>query len=462
MTIRTRLIILGTCAVLFLVFAPYIVLYSLGYRVDFTNMRLRGTGGIYVYAVPEPSSILIDSKPAEKAKLFSTAVFMQNMMPGSQNVLIKKDGYYDYQKNLLVEEKEVAKLEDVILFKQNVEFTALKNSVNYLFTSLDGNKLLTAKVTARKIDFEILDLKNNQNQTVSLPVTNGKVSNIIWAQNTTKVILKISNAYYLLDTSTAKPTVTALPLLTGVNKINFNPQDTDQILFVKNKNLYISAKTLPVVKDVVAYTIEGQSITWLSYDGFLYQSDVTQTQVNKISEKAFGVKTDASYEIRMISGVTFLKENNALFSLHKDLKTFQTFYDNVKNMANSPDNQKILYYKDHQILISSVEKDHQDKILLNTYTDTIDDCYWLNDHYLVITTGNRIAISEIDNRGNINKVTLPETITDDGATPQTKSVLTTNQQIITMKNPKTFFHWQDKKLYVLSEGNLIVSEKLIP
>src|SRR3989344_2518481 len=396
MTIRTRLIILGTCAVLFLVFAPYIVLYSLGYRVDFTNMRLRGTGGIYVYAVPEPSSILIDSKPAEKAKLFSTAVFMQNMMPGSHNVLIKKDGYYDYQKNLLVEEKEVAKLEDVILFKQNVEFTALKNSVNYLFTSLDGNKLLTAKV-----------------------------------------ILKISNAYYLLDTSTAKPTVTALPLLTGVNKINFNPQDTDQILFVKNKNLYISAKTLPVVKDVVAYTIEGQSITWLSYDGFLYQSDVTQTQVNKISEKAFGVKTDASYEIRMISGVTFLKENNALFSLQKDLKTFQTFYDNVKNMANSPDNQKILYHNDHQILISSVEKDHQDKILLNTYTDTIDDCYWLNDHYLVITTGNRIAISEIDNRGNINKVTLPETITVDGATPQTKSVLTTNQQIITMKNPKT-------------------------
>lgn len=415
-----------------------------------------------MYAVPEPSSITIDSKPAKKTGLFSSAVFMQNMMPGLHNVLIKKEGYYDYQKNLSVEEKEVTKLEDVILFKQNVEFTALKNDVSYLSVSPDGNKLLTAKITAKKIDFEIVDLGNNQKQTASLPIVSAKISDVIWAQNTTKIILKISNVYYLLDASDTKPTISPLPLLVGANKISFNPQNSDQAFFVKNKNLYIDTKTLPIIKDVVAYTIEGQSVTWLSYDGFLYQNDIAQPQINKISTKAFDISKDASYEIKIVNGITFLKVDSALFFLHKDLKTFQVFYDSVKNMASSPDSQKILYFNDHQILISSAEKNHQDKILLDTYVDIISDCYWLNNNYLVITTGNKITISEIDRRGNINKIALPETLATNTVPTEKENDAIASQQTITLKSPETFFHWQDKKIYILSEGNLVVSEKLVP
>ena len=53
-----------------------------------------------------------------KTSRFDNSVFVQNMLPGPHQILVKKDGYYDYQKNLEVIENQVAKLEHVILFKK--------------------------------------------------------------------------------------------------------------------------------------------------------------------------------------------------------------------------------------------------------------------------------------------------------------------------------------------------------
>lgn len=465
MKIKTRLIILGSCAALFLILAPWIVLYSLGYRVDFANMKLRGTGGIYVYAVPEPLSISIDSKLAEKTGLFSSAVFMQNIMPGLHSVLIKKEGYYDYQKNLEVQEKEVAKLENVILFKQKIDFTLLENNIGYFSPSPGKNTMLIAKLEKSNINFEIINVNNGQKKTASLAIVNGKISNVAWSDNATKVLLKINSSYYVLDATGAKPTITALPLLTGASQINFNPQKSDELFFIKGRDFYSNLKIPPIIEDVATYSLSGANITWLSYDGFLYQGDVTGAQPSTISAKAFEIKEGASYQVETINGITFLKENGGLFFLNKDFKTFQLFYDKVTDMKSSPDNQKILYVNDHQIIISSSEHNHQDKILLDVYTDTIKDVQWLNSSYLAVSSGDTISISEIDTRGNINKITLPETITANSILLQTQTTQTTptdNQQTITLKSPKTFFHWQDKKLYIFSDGNVIVSEKLIP
>lgn len=455
MKIKTRLIIILICALLFLIFAPYIVFYSFGYRLDFKNMKIRSTGGIYVYAVPEPSSISIDSKTAEKTGLFSSAVFMQNMLPGPHHVLIKKEGYYDYQKTLDVQEKEVTKLEDVVLFKQKNEFTLLDNAIDYFFPSPNGNTLLTATVKKTNINFEITNLTDNQKKVISLNVVNGKITNATWSENATKVLLKISNNYYLLDATGAATKITALPFSALASQINFNPQNSSEFFFIKGKDFYSNVKTLPVIKNMVAYDINGATITWFSYDGFLYQNDLAGNQTTKISTKAFEAKEGAAYEIIIIEGVTFLKENGGLFFLDKDSKTFEVFHDNVKSIINSPDGQKILYFNDHQILISSSEKNHQDKILLDTYADTIHDIQWLNSHYLIISSGDTITISEIDNRGNINKITLPSVIS-----ASTDEVGT--QVNVGIKNPAIFFHQQTKNLYILSQKNLVVSEKLMP
>ena len=145
MTKKKRWIIFLASTVLFLVVTPYLTLYSLGYRIDFENKTIRATGGIYVRALPQGADIIIDSSIENKTGIFSNSVFVQNLLPKNHSVLIKKDGYYDYQKTIKVKEKEVIKLENVILFKKDILFSVLQKS-NYFSIAPNNITLVSVKV----------------------------------------------------------------------------------------------------------------------------------------------------------------------------------------------------------------------------------------------------------------------------------------------------------------------------
>ena len=131
MTKKTRFIILLLCFVAFLLITPNILLYSLGYRADFENMKITPTGGIYVRVLPKEANVVIDNKSENSTGLFSNAVFVQDLLPKEHIVLIKKDGYYDYQKELPVTKNEVTKLENVILFKKEISFEVLSDRAQF-------------------------------------------------------------------------------------------------------------------------------------------------------------------------------------------------------------------------------------------------------------------------------------------------------------------------------------------
>src|SRR3989344_6870961 len=131
MTLKTRLILLFSLVVLFLIITPYLVFYSLGYRIDFEHRKIVITGGIYVRVLPQPAEIIVDNKTADTTGIFSNSVFVQNLLPKEHIVLIKKEGYYDYQKSLLIKEKEVTKLENVILFSKTIPFEVLEDTTQF-------------------------------------------------------------------------------------------------------------------------------------------------------------------------------------------------------------------------------------------------------------------------------------------------------------------------------------------
>ena len=119
---RNRFIIVLVCVVGFFVISPVLVFYSMGYRFDFEKMIITATGGIYVRSFPAPEQVVIDSKITQKPGLFSNWVFVQSLIPNEHAVLVQKTDHYDYFKTILVEEKEVTKLENIILFKKDILF----------------------------------------------------------------------------------------------------------------------------------------------------------------------------------------------------------------------------------------------------------------------------------------------------------------------------------------------------
>ena len=117
----------------------------------------------------------------------------------------------------------------------------------------------------------------------------------------------------------------------------------------------------------------------------------------------------------------------------------------------SPDGQKIVLCNDHEISYAQAPFDPaQGKQFLNRFSETIKDCQWLNNDYVIFTLNNTITISEIDTRGNINIVSLPSTYAKASADKQ--AFIPTKIQ----------FNQSDKKLYILTENTTLVSERLLP
>ena len=371
MTKKIRSIILLVCLVCFFVILPILVLYSIGDRFDFTKMRIIATGGIYVKTFPVAEQITIDSKITEKPGIFSSSVFVQSLQPRIHTVLVKKPGYYDYLKTVTVQEKQVTKLENILLFKKNIQF-GLANKTQSPF--------------------------NNQE----------------------KFIIKNSSLYY-----------SNIPA---------------------NSELTAVQKATPVLKKIISFALQNNNIIWLGSDGFIYRSDLTNPTIvtTKITLTAIKINKTGLYKIVLNNNDIFVVANNSLLLLNGKTGILDTFYQPTNDAKISPDGKNIAYYDDKNIYISPVATSPFVKNTLYKASEKISNCLWINDDYIVFAAGNKIILSEIDYRGNINAITLPQEI---GA-PGDPAI------VITVKNPSIYFNRQEGKLYILTGDTLIVSEKI--
>lgn len=464
---KTRLIILLVCVACFFVVAPILVAYSMGYRFDFEKMKIIETGGIYVRTFPAAEQITIDSKISVKPGLFSNSIFVQSLLPASHTVSIKKSGYYDYFKTLPVQESEVTKLENVLLIKKSITFSGVADKIDYFSVAPNNQNIITAAGAKNETLNYFSVASANQPQTFSITPA-GKISDIKWSDDSSKALIEIQNQnnifYYLFDKASLtqaippaqKPAAARLSYLDkNSQQISFDPQNSQTLFYIKNKTLYSASgnNALPIINNIISFEISGTNIIWLSYDGTLSESDFSGKLIAKITSKDFSTNSKKTYEILLISGNIFLKENDSLFRLNQNTKMFESLSVPITGykILASGDNKNLIYWNDSKIYLYSFARpkgypDYKEIF----YGSQINNLQWLNNDYIIFASGDKIIISEIDYRGNINAITLPQT-----------AILSPGKKI-EIKNPEIFFNQQSGKLYVLTGKTLLASEKITP
>ena len=317
----------------------------MGERFDFQKMKLTSTGGIYVRAFPLADQITVDSKIKEKPSILSNSIFVQSLVPNFHTVLVQKTGYYDYSKIIPVKEKEVTKIENITLFKKNIQFEVTKNTAQSPFSS---------------------------------------------------------------------------------------------------------QKTTPVIKNSVAFNATNSSIIWLSTAGLLWQSDSTGKNPIKLTTTPIKISKVGTYKILISEQKTFVVANGNLLLLNTKTSNLDLFSSFAKDAKLSPDGKNIVYFDDNHIYISLASKSSGENNPVYTSSDLFGNLQWINNDYVVFTAGDKIIISEIDYRGNINKIILPQKIT---LVPDKEIAIT---------NPKILFNQQTGKLYIQTGNTILVSEKILP
>jgi hypothetical protein len=195
--------------------------------------------------VPEPANVTVDSHITNATGLFSSSVFVQDLLPTIHSVLIKKDGYYDYQKNLMVKENQVTKLEHVVLIPKIIAFSPIETTGDNFWIAPNNTTLLLATLNPASVGLEIINLSTQQKQIVTLPLQKPTMPTVQWSADSNNALINSNTAYFLLPVSASSPAITKLAYSSGATNASFNPQDASQIFYLKNKNLYQGTQVIP-------------------------------------------------------------------------------------------------------------------------------------------------------------------------------------------------------------------------
>ncbi len=460
MTKRQKTILFSVCAFLFLLSAAIIMFYSQGFRFDFEKKKITRTGAFYFKVLPKSTQVYLDDQLKKKADFFFGSIFIENLLPKKYNIKIKKEGYFTWEKNLEIKEREVTEAKNIILIKESPNFLILIKGVEKFFFSPDEKKIILLETKETGWELKLYDLKSNIKSHLikSIDIAKGKVDflDLNFSPDSKKILLKVGLKedlkYYLIDLDKTPATLTSLDFLgKALEDISFHPKDAQKLFFLKEGKLaeadLIKKEVSPAsLENVFAWRPFNSNIYYLEKSGYLFKTDFSFGGRERINEIVFPLKDETKYEISVFPEFFFLKENEDLYLLNPGTKSFEKFFEKAEELKNSPDFGKLVYCSDSEIWVLFLKEQYgqppkktSEKLFLTRFSEKIGDIFWLSSHYLIFNSGNKIKIAEIDERDRINLVDLAE-----------------------FKTPEIYFNQADKKLYLLSEGNLYTSEKLIP
>lgn len=466
MTYKTRTILFLSLLILFLIAATLTVSYSLGWRFNWKTKKITQPGIFYFKVWPRNVQIYLDDKLEEKTDFFFGSTLVENLLSKEYKVKIKKEEFHVWEKTLEIRKREVTEVKNIVLIPENPNFRIITNEVNDFFFSPDGKKIVLKEnwLASRSSPgaregwslklFEIdKNVKSHLIDESDISKKKVQLFDLKFSPDSKKVLLEVGLkekiSYYLLDIDKSPAVLSSLDFLDSPEKLYFHPKNSQKLFVFKEKglrelNLSTREISSPILKNIIAFAIIYDDIYYLDSSGFIFKNNLSFDQEEKLNIISFSIKEETKYEITVFNSYLFLQEDDTLYIFDRGKKFFEEFFESIRDFKFSYDPPKMVYLNNYEIWVLFLEKKYEqpqkeagEKLFITRFSEKIDDIFWYTNHYLIFNAGDKIKVAEIDDRDRINIVDLTE-----------------------FKEPKIF--WSNKKLYILSEENLHVSEELTP
>lgn len=282
LTRKMRLTIMITLISLFFIISPLLVLYTSGYRYNWEENRLEGTGVISIDASPSDAIVKINGIKIEK----SLPIWLPNIAPDVYKLSIEKQGYKTWSEDVYVTGNQTTYIKNISLIKDGIP------------------KLLNTG--AQKIE------------QISSPEGYGALT--ILQKNAEKQELIHLNPITNIITP-----ITELPL-TISPELSFSPQKNLGAISYKNKNkTEITLFSLKEPYNKIAYTYKNDinyAWVWPNNNPTLYiQSDRSVEKVESdLSKRIIGTSSSTTW---------YVDADNNIWSVHGNTVT-----NNIKDGVN--------------------------------------------------------------------------------------------------------------------------------
>ena len=99
-------------AALFCALLPIVLSYALGYQIDYRNLKIYKTGILYVESRPAGALIYLNGN--KQADI--TPAQIEELKPGAYRVVVSREGFYPWEKEVTVRPNMVTKADRIVLF----------------------------------------------------------------------------------------------------------------------------------------------------------------------------------------------------------------------------------------------------------------------------------------------------------------------------------------------------------
>jgi len=239
-------------------------------------------------------------------------------------------------------------------------------------------------------------------------------------------------------------------------EVFFHPKNPQKLFVFKKGEIFeadlIQKKISPkLIQDIKSFQILNEEFYYLDNSGFLFKTDFSFSNPEKINKQPFSLEKDLSYPseawvIDVFLDWIFISDGQKIYFFNLESDSFEKFFETNKELKISSDSKKIAYASDYEIWIlflkpelGQPQKESKEQLFIARFSEKMGEIFFFTDHYLIFNSGGKIKIAEIDDRAIINIVDLAE-----------------------FESPKIFWNQIYKKLFILSNGNFYSSKMLIP
>jgi hypothetical protein len=447
MTKRTRTLLFFLCVFGFLLVTPLVILYGQGYRFDFKNRVLTQTGAFYVKALPKSAEVFVDGQLKSKTDFLFGSALVENLLPGTFLLEVKKEGFFPWQKRLPVLPKAVTEAKNIVLFPEKPVWETLAQGVEDFYPSPDAKKALLLKRDAKGWYFTLLNLESGLEESFLKEADfakkgRGQFLSADWSADSQKILLRTAVAEKpgLFVKNLSQSGLNQLAFLNAdqIDKVVFDPRDSRQLLALENQTFYsvslVSKKSEKMAENVLAFAAGPEGYWLLNSQGLILNNNSILATIK--------IKPETFYEISVFQDQVFLRENEAVYWLDPASKEIVQIDDEINDFTLSPDRQKLAFWRRDQIWLFFFREElgqpkrlDREKFLLSQLAsgENLGRVFWLNNHYLVFSDQRSINAVEIDQRDQPNLTRL-----ENG-----------------LEKPGLFFSRENKKaLLFLSQGDL--------
>lgn len=399
MTILHRRLIYVFFIIIFLVTAPLIILYTMGYRYNFTKGRVQKTGIIRITSVPRGADIYLNGVKYETGQ---TPARIEKLLPGDYEIKLAKDGYYDWQKKLPVYENGTTFAEKIILWKKSTSAEISTTTVSSWLISPDGNIIAAADDLGA---VNLLDINSGIFGEISGGIfeTIAEISGydsfeLLSFSPSSRYLLaqagkKGKISYYLIDTLAKES-----KKLPGQDYLSLKWEAANDNLYGLDKTglwsiSLSSLKSSAAVKGLAAddFYLSGKNLYLLSAGALSRRTleSAASANIEKINCPDCAIKEVKNNRLiaRNSSGKILIVD------LDRKIKTIEASAKNI-DWLNSG---SLLFSNDHEIYIYELAKNSPE--LITRLGSPITSAIWHpNGRHLIFSTDNKIKIIELDNR----------------------------------------------------------------